>query len=399
MRAKVVLLARIRDEDGSYPFIPVEIKRGSPVPVEEATAYYLRYSQDGKRVVEPVGTNLTRAFVAYQNRQLAFDRARIGLPAEAKTVQGRVRIVDAVQIFLEDNADKLAKGKLRKKSVAAYDVAAIDFRDSINVSYMDEITREVLLGHETWLYRNLGKRNHGKQQNTVAGRFRCLNIFLNRYGIQMVKKKEASNDEGLLRRDEAPKTSEKEVDAYSPDEIQTLMGTATTDEADMIQFFLKLGVRDEEVAYAKWSDIKTVRENSEILHVFHVQEKPEFGWRPKSGKSRKIDINEKLYERLMARMERQPKSDLIFPNGMNAPDMHLIRRLQKAWERAGLPGRPELHKFRRTFITGLLAQGVPPQDVMNYSGHTDYKSFQRYMAKDRSQGRKGLRKMSEVYGD
>ena len=37
------------------------------------------------------------------------------------------------------------------------------------------------------------------------------------------------------------------------------------------------------------------------------------------------------------------------------------------------------HTARRTFATNLLLQGVPSQVVMEYTGHADIKSFQKYV--------------------
>jgi hypothetical protein len=82
-----------------------------------------------------------------------------------------------VQAYLADNADKLVKNKLREKSVIAYDKAATDFRDSVQVKYMDEITDKVLLDYETWLLENLQRRRVGKRENTIVNRFRYLTFF------------------------------------------------------------------------------------------------------------------------------------------------------------------------------------------------------------------------------
>lgn len=401
------LYARIND-GGKFIWTRIEIHRQHPVPVDNATAYFLRYMENGKRIIKPLGKNLETAFTAWQNHES--DKERI---AEGKapihqdevslpTQNSRLTISDAVESYLASNADKLTKNKKRARSVEAYDKAVKDFGESVEVRFMDEITADVILKHETWLYKNLKRRCIGKQQNTIVNRFRFLNIFLRANGIQMVKAQGAQKDEkGLLNFDDAPKKSDKIIDAYSPEEIGLLMYKATIDEADMIQFFLKLGVRDGEAGHAQWSDIERKSGGS---YEFHVQEKPEFDWKPKNKKDRKIDLSQKLYERLKERKARQGQSkhNLIFPNGNGMPDSHLIDRLKRVWSRVqagSIAGRPELHKFRRTFITGLLANGVPPADVMNYSGHTDYKSFQRYMAVNTTLGKAGIEKLSLAFGD
>jgi integrase len=413
------LYARINTGDGIFVAQRVEIRRQNPVPIENTTSYFLRYVENHKRKILPLGKNLQDAFIAWRNHDADRERIAVGKAAIHNDTTGasdaspaRRSIADAVEAYLADNADKLVKGKLRPRSVTAYDQAATNFRDSVQIKYMDEITPRILLEHEGWLYKNLCRRSVGKQENTIVNRFRYLNIFLLRNGVKMLKERSThEHDTGLLRRDEITRKIEKKVDAYSPEEVQTLLKTATVDEADMVQFFLKLGVRDGEAQHAQYSDIVAKREDGKIIRQFLVQEKPQFDWKPKYGKRRQIDIGEKLYQRLMDRKARRAcaDDDLIFPTHKGTPDGHLIDKLHKAWKRANaqaqkggtekLQGRHELHKFRRTFITELLANGVPMQDVMFYSGHSDLKSFQRYLSVNTSRGRKGLAAMSIAYGD
>jgi integrase len=409
------MYARVSIE-GKFFWAPIEFYRNSPVPRPGATSYIYRVMVKGERTVTPLGKDLSTAFIKWQNLEADAERVRQGkapLRQEEPETDGpaRVRISDAVNAYILDSADRLKKNKLGKNSQPAYDRAVSDFRDSVKVTYMDEITRKVLLDHETWLYDNLQRRRYGKQQNTIANRFRYLNSFFKRHGIKMVQDQNPGPDEkGLLFYVEAPEEIEKKVDMYSPEEISKLIKSATLDEVDMIQFFLRTGCRDEEAAHAVWSDIIVKREGQETTWKFRVQEKPQYNWLPKNKETRDIDIPKSLYDRLMERQKRfgkpdqtgrtiRQKSDLIFPSGNGRPDMHLIRRLQAAWERAKMTGRPELHKFRRTFITDLLGAGTPQQDVMNYSGHHDLKSFKRYTAVNTERGRTGIKKVSESYGD
>src|SRR6266404_6363329 len=118
MRAKVVLLARVKRPTAKipYPFLPVEIKRGRPVSVENTMGYYLRYSENGKRVVRPVGVNIDQAFVAYQNKEMAFARSRNGLLpiTTPESAQGRVSIADAVSKYMGDLESSVMTGEKSK---------------------------------------------------------------------------------------------------------------------------------------------------------------------------------------------------------------------------------------------------------------------------------------------
>jgi hypothetical protein len=78
MRPKVVLMARVKAPHGRYELLPIQMKNGRPVEPDEATTYYLRYSQNGKGKVEPVGSNLDRAFVA-DAQALGHQSARMAL--------------------------------------------------------------------------------------------------------------------------------------------------------------------------------------------------------------------------------------------------------------------------------------------------------------------------------
>ena len=179
MRAKVVLLARVKIGN-RYPFLPVEIKRNNPVSVEGAT-YYLRYSQDGKQIVQPVGLNVETAYAAYQNRELAFTRSRLGLPLSQTTEPSRILISDAVAKFTTDLESDVLKGKKSKATLLSYRNTVENFRDhcrDCGVRLIHEITADVLKQHETWLFTKIQRRKRGDQINTIANRFRFLSVFL-----------------------------------------------------------------------------------------------------------------------------------------------------------------------------------------------------------------------------
>jgi site-specific recombinase XerD len=58
-----------------------------------------------------------------------------------------------------------------------------------------------------------------------------------------------------------------------------------------------------------------------------------------------------------------------------------LGKLKDIVKRAELPGKWSLHKFRRTFATNALANGVPIHVVQEWMGHYDLTQLKRYAAK------------------
>jgi integrase len=403
MRAKVLLLARVPDGTGKYPFIPVSIKRGRPVPVDNATAYYLRYSVGGKRIVKAVGADIDAAYVAFQNTELNHTRIRQGLhpvdgPAAILSdfkshVPNRVRIADAVAEYVQRLEDSVKTGERSNATLAGYKLAVEDFANTCGVEYLDEVTGEVLRQHKLWLFANIEKRVRGKLSNTVAKRFRYLNAFFNTQGIVMLKNNNPrKGDEGLIARNEIPREEKKpNIDKYSEEEIRSMLAVANVDEADLIHIFLRTGCRDEEVAYLHWTDVDWKRKQ------ITISEKPSYGWRTKDKESRDIPLEDGvLLDRLAARKKRQhPAGNLVFPNTLGEPDKHLILKLHKIVKKARaaqyeIEGVITLHRFRRTCASMTISHS----DLQTESallGHSDIETTSRYLATDQTKARIGAR--------
>jgi integrase len=403
MKAKVLLLARVPDGQGGYPFKTVSIKRGRPVPVDDATAYYLRYSIGGRRIVKAVGADLDAAYVAFQNTELNHERIRQGLhPVEGpasllddfrRHVPDRIRIKDAVAQYVQRLEDSVKTGERTTATKAGYKLAVEDFSENCGVEFLDEITGDVLRRHKLWLFENIEKRVRGKLSNTVAKRFRYLNAFFNTQGITMLKSSvPRKGDEGLIARNEIPREEKKpNIDKYSEEEIKAMLSVADEDEKDLIHTFLRTGCRDEEVVYLHWTDVDWKRKQ------ITISEKPKYGWRTKDKESRDLPLEDGiLLDRLTERRKRQkPASNLVFPNTLGEPDKHLILKLHKVVKKAKAAGHEfegaiTLHRFRRTYASMLISH-CDLQTVSALLGHSDIQTTSRYLATDQSKARIGTR--------
>jgi hypothetical protein len=91
------LYARINDR-GKFIWTRIEIRRKNPVPVDNATSYFLRYVENRKRIVKPLGKNLETAFTAWQNHES--DKERIA-EGKAPIYQDDISITQARSLSIK----------------------------------------------------------------------------------------------------------------------------------------------------------------------------------------------------------------------------------------------------------------------------------------------------------
>ena len=428
------LIARL-GKDGGYKQVTVEfLKSGRAVDVPGATAYLIRYTDNGKRTTEPAGSDLMEAVGKLRRRQ-ALESGSVELVQEFKESakptsngHGRMSVSVAVETYLASIGDDFEKQKLAKSSYVSYKKAVEDFGKfcfSEGVQYLDQISAKTLMDHESWLRKTLPKRQ-GDQIYTVASRFRYLNIFLGQNGITMAKeKKPKPGDPGLLDHNKvpiAPKRSER--DPYEPEEVQAMLDTAQAmtkkdwkpkredksdggflhkkdaqSAVDLMHFALKTGFRDGEMQHAEWDDIDWKRK------TITTGPKPKYRWTTKNDKSRTVDIPT-LIDRLKRRQEEQsPKSDLIFPSDANTPDANLIWFVQEVVKRMvsegkRVKGRIGLHRFRYTCAATMIpALEGDVESLRDILGHHSITITETYLRKNRERQKRAAKTAFEGFGD
>lgn len=394
MKAKVVLIARVKVDTRRYDFRPVGFKKGKPVAPPNATTYYLRYSRNNKRVVEPVGPDLPAAFVKLQKRELDRTRKGIGLSpfGAVEANHGQIRIKDAIERYIGDLEGAVTTGEKAKRTLQGYKKAVEDFRDHCGVMFLDEITADILKKHKLYLFGNIKKQVRGKTSNTVSKRFRFLNAFFHKQGIKMTRDRNIRpGDPGLIDYQEIPKQEKPQnVSKYSSEEIKSMLSVADEDEADLVQFFLRTGCRDGETSHLEWQDIDFKMEQIQI------REKPGI-WRPKEKEQRTIPVEDGvLLKRLEERKKRQnPVSRWVFPNTSGDPDQNLIlylHRIVRKAKRQGLnfEGTPTNHRFRRTYASMMISH-TDLQTVSALLGHSDIQTTSGYLEPDQAKAKVGTR--------
>src|SRR3989441_11835660 len=380
MRAKVALFARVKDsaKPSGYRFDTIIVRRGRPVPVLGATAYYLRYQCNGKRVVRALGSDLEVAFVSFENHQRNLPSLMRGesitsdLLADFQQNAAGVTLREAAETYLQQLQTKAAS------TVSSYRFAVNEFIRNVGEGMrISSVDRNVLLRYREWLYKQ------GLNENTLHSRLLKVVIFLKSAGV-----------EKLLRKGDWPTINERVPEAYTPDEISRMFAVSDPEERLLIEFFLTSGARNGEVRHVVKGDIKISGECATL----NIREKPELGWRTKGKRDRPVRLPLEFAKRLLAAREHASDDDLLFPNGQGGVNRHFDTILNRVAERAKISGRTDWHKFRSTFATRLSGVGVPVQDIQKYLGHRDIQTTLRYLAATSHESEAAGRMIEQAFG-
>jgi integrase len=371
MEAKVSILARI-PHGGGYSLKTLEKKRGGFLKPENALCYYIRYSDAAskKRVTQPAGEDFQSAVVLALNAETRQNAIRNDREPVSVSPSERITVAEAVQDFIQEQKT-LDKAPA---TVYAYTRAVEQFRDCCQVAYLDELkgNRKAILTFIQWIRDNTPTKTGGQRNGTIRARLQFLSVFFLRNGIP-----------NPLPKKEWPKVDEKEIQAFTVEEINKILSKATVDEYDLIQFLLFTGFRDDEAAHTFYSDVDFRNE------TVNISNKPALGFTVKNRKQRKSDITlpAGFIKRLKDRRKRQGVTDdatLIFPNRNGGPDTGLLIAIRKAAKRAGFekafPIGQGCHKLRKTFGTWYGEKhGIV--NAQNLLGHADIRTTQKYLAK------------------
>lgn len=325
-------------------------------------AYYIDWTQDGKRCRESVGKSPVQAMTAQRRKEaeLKAIEAGIAIVSEDDEEQSKRRKIGATIIDYLDEI-KLTK---KPKTYSAYSKALEYFQESLaaytdsqSKRFVDEIDRRDLLRFSAFL-----RDNKEQAPRSCHNKFENVLTFL-----------KACDRGKLVKAQDWPSYTEETPEIYEPEELDAFLRKCTADELDIFTFYLTTGFREQEVMHVTWNDVNF------RLGTVSVKWKPELGWTPKAYKEREVPVNDILLE-LLAKRPRDKKTPLIFPNTEGNPQRHFIRHCKHVAIRAGFdPDRWWLHKFRATFATLHLQAGTDIRTVQSWLGHSDLASTLRYL--------------------
>jgi len=187
---------------------------------------------------------------------------------------------------------------------------------------------------------------------------------------------------------------------YEDFELAKLFKACTVAEQVRFKFYLMSGFRDAEGRFVTWRDV-------DFKHMaIRVTAKPHWGFQPKNWEEREVPVPQKLISLLQQfRHATASPDDPLFPSATGRPDGAMLEKLKAVAERANLNcghcsvthklkngtvkinrcaagpycTRWFLHKFRHTYATRNLQDGIDIRTLQQWMGHRDIASTMVYL--------------------
>ena len=312
---------------------------------------------------ETIGDDPSIAVDRLRERAWEFESAALGkaeLPTAPTPKPSSPLVAESIADFIEETT--LTK---KKKTVYAYTLATKYFAESFKKRRMEEIERIDMLRFAAFL----------RDEKELSPRT-CRNVFGN--VMTFLKAKDVT---GIVKKGDWPVFVLEEPEIYEKEELQKLY--AVSDEAERLawDFFLMTGLREQEAMHTTWRDINFTE------GTVRVSWKADYHWMPKAYKERTVPIPSSLQASpTEAKKSANPKCPLVLHTAGCRPKLNFLDDLKAAVKRTDLdPDQFWLHKFRATFATWHLWEGVDLRTVQDWLGHSDMESTLRYLKPSRGQ--------------
>jgi integrase len=384
MANKAITLVRLCKVKGVWRRLPVAMHANGKIRFEWAIL-------NGIHVPAPDGRYQLRKYVGTKNVfenidaedatgvQEAFNRAKHLITAKASAKEAGVAIVGetVARVNLQQKKEEfkdhhLAQGQ--NESAVTTLKAIDDFLKATKVVYADQITEASITQFHKYLRTTAGNidRTVYNKHVSLFSWFKWLKI-----------------DRKTLWPHKPPKYTEAEVETYSQDQLKALFKACENDQYQTVVFnlLLKTGLREQEAMHLNWSNIDFGAK------AIKVREDRKVGKRIKDRSERSVPMSDDLHAMLKAWRESNPKTRLVIGTSNDRPNLKLLRMLKRLANNAGLQCGAcngcettkecyewYLHRFRATYTTTLLRNGVDIRTVMEYTGHADMETVMRYLS-------------------
>src|ERR1017187_7656537 len=344
-------------------------------------SYFIEWWDGGKRYREAVGPNGFEAADKARIKQAELSAVRNGIlpaPVIPEPEPERITVADALTRY----SDYIQYHR-SLRTFRTYRPILASFRNFCSRPYIDEVDREDLLAFATQCMKQ------GQKGKSVYNKLVVLSQVLKQHGKPKV-----------LKTADWPSFVETVRPIYEDSELTKLFKACTATEEARFKFYLMSGFRDAEGRFVTWRDV-------DFKHMaVRVTAKPHWGFQPKNWEEREVPVPQKLVTMLQKfRPANATPDDPLFPSATGRPDGAMLEKLKAVAYRGKLNcghcavshkledgtvkinrcaegaycGRWFLHKFRHTYATRHLQDGIDIRTLQQWMGHRDIASTMVYL--------------------
>lgn len=344
-------------------------------------SYFIEWWDEGKRHCEPAGADAQDAADKARVKQAQLTAERNGIipplpPVEPKPPQ--TTLSAALDGYLD-----YVRYHRSLRTFRTYRPILQSFKTFCSKTHVDEVGRRDLLDFATDCIKR------GQKGKSVYNKLVLLSQVMKQHG--RVK---------LLTSTDWPSFVETVRPIYEDAELSKLFKACTMTEEARFKFYLMSGFRDAEGRFVTWRDI-------DFKHLaVRVTAKPHWGFQPKNWEEREVPVPQKLIAMLRKFRPKDASPDApLFPSSSGRPDGAMLEKLKAVAYRAKLNcghcsvthrledgavkinrcaegpycARWFLHKFRHTYATRHLQDGIDIRTLQQWMGHRDIASTMVYL--------------------
>ena len=344
-------------------------------------SYFIEWSDHGRLYKQAVGPDAQQAADKARVKEAQLTAERNGIVPPAPRPEPKPERTPLTSVL--DDYVEYVRYHRSLRTYRTYRPILQSFKEFCTKTHVDEVEREDLLDFAT----DCTKR--GQQGKSVYNKLVVISQVLKQHG----KKK-------LLNAADWPSFVETVRPIYEDSELETLFKACTSDEEIRFKFYLMSGFRDAEGRFVTWRDV-------DFKHLaVRVTAKPQWGFHPKNWEEREVPVPQKLIALLRKFRPKDAGPDQpLFPSATGRPDGAMLEKLKAVAHRAKLNcghcvvkhklddgtikinrcaegpycTRWFLHKFRHTYATRHLQDGIDIRTLQQWMGHRDIASTMVYL--------------------
>jgi integrase/recombinase XerD len=346
-------------------------------------SYFIEWWDQGRRYREAVGPDAQDAADRARVKQAQLTAERNGIiptPPQVTVERKSIRTTTAAAL---DSYLAYVHYHRSLRTFRTYRPILQSFKAFCQKTLIDEVERQDLIDFATHCIKQ------GQKGKSVYNKLVVLSQVLKQNGRGK-----------LLTSADWPNFVETVRPIYEDGELAKLFKACSNTEEMRFKLYLMSGFRDAEGRFVTWRDV-------DFKHLaIRVTVKPHWGFQPKNWEEREVPVPQKLIAMLRTfRPTAATQDDPLFPSASGRPDGAMLEKLKDVAHRAKLNcghcavkhelqdgtvrinrcsqgpycTRWFLHKFRHTYATRHLQDGIDIRTLQQWMGHRDIASTMVYL--------------------